>query len=981
MKKLYFLRIIFLLSVSFWPVLSFTDSLNNAINFELEGTWQSSKEVNSVYAINNKAYLGNSGDGIVVLDISAPSDPVKITNYLYKEATEVLGDGNYVYAVIKGQLVDNTVQRDKVLIFDISLESDLLIGEYQHNSYRNLGKIGKSGNMLLLTTSSSLILLDVSTPGNPVEKGEYDLGSTNLTAPGLAVSNDIAYVGAGSKNLKILDISNPSDIKLVSEYETDMWAVNVEIHDKTAYVTGWEGGLIAIDVSDPFYPVKAGDYSIESPYIALDFLVKDTFGYLSYINPENRDAGIIGLNLQDLTDIKKAGEYSELEWVNHIFFMDDYLLVANKNNLSILKPFLYHIIDTDLSLVPDSVSISEGNTRKVSIVGGMEPYYVGSSDPSIATAYIDENNTLTIKGVSRGNVVITVTDSTGAQDFVQIEVTQIVKVIIVAGSGPYTGNHLWESSLACTQYAYKVLQYQGYTDETITYLASDTMVDLNGDGIFNEVDGNATSNDLKEAITNWALDAKGVIIFMVGHGSNKYFRIDENELLEASELNTWLNTLEGLIPGNLTFIYDACQSGSFFPHLTSEGGKQRILIASASLGENAYFTSLGALSFSHLFWTQIHNGGNINDSFIIAQNAIEFTYANQTPVLDDNGNGVGNENDDGDLSKLVFIGNGVISAGDIPIIQTVSPETTLNGEISATLYADNIIDSDDIEKVWAIITPPDYATADPDVPVLSVPTVEMGLTGNTKYEGIYMDFGSTGTYNIAIYAQDSEGNISLPRNTSFIQTGGDLVSTNKITFKTNPEASDISFADLFTDSQDTIEWYQLWIGNVAGSQGEYIDTSDFNNYGKGWILKDDLENLKVKSNYSAYLELWVGQYDGETKETIWSHGPVNFSNIIADDSPPSKVLQISPSGTTQDSMPTCTWAEDPASTWYKFWIGYPNGDKIFAKWYEAFEICSGSLCVFTLESELANGDYEWHIKSWNDYGKVWNDGMSFSITD
>ncbi len=99
----------------------------------------------------------------------------------------------------------------------------------------------------------------------------------------------------------------------------------------------------------------------------------------------------------------------------------------------------------------------------------------------------------------------------------------------------------------------------------------------------------------------------------------------------------------------------------------------------------------------------------------------------------------------------------------------------------------------------------------------------------------------------------------------------------------------------------------------------------------------------------------------------------------SDSIPPSKITHTSPSGTAQEPTPTFTWSEDPASTWYKFWVGDPNGDKVFAQWYEATEICSGGSCSVTLDTELAEGSYEWYIKSWNDYGKVWSDGMSFSL--
>jgi len=54
---------------------------------------------------------------------------------------------------------------------------------------------------------------------------------------------------------------------------------------------------------------------------------------------------------------------------------------------------------------------------------------------------------------------------------------------------------------------------------------------------------------------------------------------------------------------------------------------------------------------------------------------------------------------------------------------------------------------------------------------------------------------------------------------------------------------------------------------------------------------------------------------------------------------------------------------------------------VFGKWYEANDICSDSNCSVTIEAELMAGNYDWYIKSWNDYGKVWSDGMRFTVAE
>lgn len=103
------------------------------------------------------------------------------------------------------------------------------------------------------------------------------------------------------------------------------------------------------------------------------------------------------------------------------------------------------------------------------------------------------------------------------------------------------------------------------------------------------------------------------------------------------------------------------------------------------------------------------------------------------------------------------------------------------------------------------------------------------------------------------------------------------------------------------------------------------------------------------------------------------------TELMISDVAVNQVILMSPSGTIEDSTPRYTWDEDPASTRYKLWIGYDNGERIFTQWYESSDICSEGSCSITLESELSAGSYDWWIKCWNVYGNVWSDGMGFSI--
>lgn len=479
------------------------------------------------------------------------------------------------------------------------------------------------------------------------------------------------------------------------------------------------------------------------------------------------------------------------------------------------------------------------------------------------------------------------------------------KAIIVAGGGDYAGNTLWNATQICTNYAYRVLTYQGYSKENIYYLSSDADLDLDGNGVFDDVDLDATGTNLKQAITDWAKDADDLVIYITDHGGDKTFRISGTELISASELDSWLDQVETVISGKVSLIYDACQSGSFLSEMTPNSGKSRIVLASAKADESAYFTSQGSLSFSYLFWGNIFNGMSIGDAFYAAQNAISYTYTNQTPVLDDSNNGVGNEIDDGIIAADTYIGNAVVSAADIPLIGSVSQDQTItdNGT-SATLTASNVTDANGISRVWAVITPPGSMSPDPSQPVLSLPVLDMAAKGGSSYEGTYENFFDKGIYNIAVYASDNYGIISFPVKTSVTQTisdkiditgftvTGETMVNTPVTLTVNAESSLDSklyyrfsvHPDYGTPAYDGLSWTSMtdteWIAD------NFVDYS-FSKKGKYivvvWVTNDpetvsaagipilgyslDIEDSTCKTNLVA----------SSISGTYTSGNPVSFS--------------------------------------------------------------------------------------------------------
>ncbi len=335
------------------------------------------------------------------------------------------------------------------------------------------------------------------------------------------------------------------------------------------------------------------------------------------------------------------------------------------------------------------------------------------------------------------------------------------KAIIIAGGGPYTGNSLWNATLMNGNFAYRTLQSQGYTKDRIKYFSEEDF-DLDNNGELDDFAGAPTKENIAAALNEWASDADNVVVYMVDHGGADSFRLSQDSILEVSELNGWLTTLEGNMSGGLTVVYDACKSGSFIDDLSASG---RTIITSSDVDENAYFLSQGAVSFSSFFWQNVFNGQSLGDSFSQARATIAGNPdVPQTPQLSVDGALLGE-----DVSVLAnqYIGNGTDYAQDAPIIESVSAPQQINDTAQASLTATSITDEDGIGRVWGVIWPPNYQPPEGVAPVLDLPTVDFAkVIGTDNYTATYNSFTQAGEYKIAIFARDGFGNTSPPKVTS-----------------------------------------------------------------------------------------------------------------------------------------------------------------------------------------------------------------------
>ncbi|QTA81633.1 NHL repeat and PKD domain-containing protein [Desulfonema limicola] len=334
------------------------------------------------------------------------------------------------------------------------------------------------------------------------------------------------------------------------------------------------------------------------------------------------------------------------------------------------------------------------------------------------------------------------------------------KAVIIAG-GPET-DPLWPGIAKNAELAYNALKFQGYSDDNIIFMSP---VNFSP-----EVDLAPALADIETALgASAGINTKNMVLYLAGKGEDKGLRLNNTEILTAGTLDTLLDNLQKDISGEITVITDFFLSSSFVKKLVPLENQKRILISSTSGVQSASFASDGDISFSRYFWNRIINGSDLYTAFIFAKNTIWLAGQGQIPMIDDNGNGTGNEKTDGTLAREIRLGAGIYLTGNSPLAQGFMPEQILNGETTAQIRLENISSTGTI-KVWAVISPPaDFRV--PGESNIDLPIIELSEKDGI-YELNYNNFDTYGKYIVSIYAQDEKDNVSAPVSSAIYQKAG-----------------------------------------------------------------------------------------------------------------------------------------------------------------------------------------------------------------
>jgi hypothetical protein len=306
-----------------WPEFSIANISDPSSPFLVSSLVEEDR-ARSVTIINQIAYLANLQD-ITVIDVSDPQFPFEITEY------PVMAD------IIKVRVCDNFVVvsgwlRPKIGTINITdpqncFEMDRRTIPHFYDEYWT-PDIEVQGNYLFTHSySNDLYVFDITNPSTMQEIGHCYVPGWTVIYDVFVNGNYLYFLSGEDYEFGIIDISEPTAPTLISGIPlSDTFSIlETFVIGNYAYcaASANSGGLIIIDVSDPYNPYVVSKCSV-STYCDKIF-VSGNYAYLS--DPDYQRMWV--LNVEDPYNPYTVYQYSDVR-VGGLYVSGNYLYVGSR---------------------------------------------------------------------------------------------------------------------------------------------------------------------------------------------------------------------------------------------------------------------------------------------------------------------------------------------------------------------------------------------------------------------------------------------------------------------------------------------------------------------------------------------------------------------------------------------------------------------------------------------------------------------------
>ncbi|MCK9203273.1 MAG: T9SS type A sorting domain-containing protein [Bacteroidales bacterium] len=270
----------------------------DSLNVSYVGSWALGQSLYiSCNGPGNILFVG-SGAGVIVLDVTIPSNPV----HLGEIHTRGLVDAIYF---------DETTSRLYLCtyfsgfeIWDVSDYADPVRLGRGATSGLPRGGIFASGNYVyVVTVANGVQVFDISNPAAPVNTGNCPLSTTNFAWNSAKSGNNI-FVAIGNGGLKIVDVSDPTNPKIAGS--SSMISTGVWVEGNYAYSVGYNFGIRILNISNLSNITQVGYKTIPG----YPFRIKVIGNYAYIANASSSDGGINVVDISTPTSPQFLSTYA-----------------------------------------------------------------------------------------------------------------------------------------------------------------------------------------------------------------------------------------------------------------------------------------------------------------------------------------------------------------------------------------------------------------------------------------------------------------------------------------------------------------------------------------------------------------------------------------------------------------------------------------------------------------------------------------------
>ena len=186
-------------------------------------------------------------------------------------------------------------------------------------------------------------IIDISNPEDPQLISEYIDDDREFIR--FYVEDEICFVTCLGSGFKALNVSDPSNIIELDSYNDGGYNFNLKIVGDTAFVSDGGDGLEILDISNASDIKEIGNYSATDAVFGIDI-----FNDYAFIGVN--EVGLVALNISDLTNPTKIGEFDVDNIVGVTYHENVIYLSMHGDGLLILGVDLEEIGNAAIGLYP-----------------------------------------------------------------------------------------------------------------------------------------------------------------------------------------------------------------------------------------------------------------------------------------------------------------------------------------------------------------------------------------------------------------------------------------------------------------------------------------------------------------------------------------------------------------------------------------------------------------------------------------------------